>query len=378
MKKNSLPARRKPETLTAHALILAGGRGTRFWPRSRLRTPKQLLNIVGRETMLEQTLARLRPLFPFPRMWVVTNAEQARAVRRIAPRLRAAQVLAEPVGRNTAAAIGLAAIHLAHRHGDAVMAVLPADHFIADAAGYRNVVRKALEVAARGPNLVTLGILPTRPETGYGYIERGGALAAPDDAGAFRVARFTEKPDQATAKQFLASGNFFWNAGMFFWRVSTYLNCLKTFLPATHAALERLAGNVGTSRYPGALRRIYPKLENISVDYAILEPATHAGSNASVYALPADVGWSDIGSWAQVYELGAGAEGANVSAGAFYALDSTGNYVYSPEKFVAAIGVCGLVVVETPDALLICPRDRAQDVGKIVKWLEEQKHRELL
>jgi mannose-1-phosphate guanylyltransferase len=378
MKKNSQRARREQETLTAHAVILAGGRGTRFWPRSRLRTPKQLLNIVGRETMLEQTLGRLRPLFPVPRIWVVTNTEHAGEVRRIVPHLRAAQVLAEPVGRNTAAAIGLAAFHLARRHGDALMAVLPADHCITDAARYRSVVKEAIELAGRGANLVTLGIPPTRPETGYGYIEREEILPASGKAGAFRVKRFMEKPDEATAKQFLASGNFFWNAGMFFWRVSTYLDCLKKFLPATHAALELLARDIGTRRYAGSLRRIYPRLENISVDYAIMEPATRAGSGANVCVLPADVGWSDIGSWAAVYDLGASAQGANVSAGPLYALDAAGNYFYCPDKFVAAIGVSDLIVVETPDALLLCPRNRAQDVGKIVKWIEEKKRRELL
>jgi mannose-1-phosphate guanylyltransferase len=315
-------------------------------------------------------------LFPYPRLWVVTNAEQARGVRRIAPRLRAAQVLAEPVGRSTAAAIGLAAFHLARRHGDAVMAVLPADHFIADTAHYREVVRAAIDLAASGPNLVTLGIPPTRPETGYGYIERVNAPETKD--GAFRVKRFTEKPSEEAAKQFLASGRFFWNAGMFFWRGSTYLDCLKRFLPATHEALERLSRDIGTQRYAGALRRIYPKLENISVDYAIMEPATRVESGANVHVLPAEVGWSDIGSWAAVYELGAKQGEVNISAGPLYALDAAGNYVYSPEKFVAAIGVSGLVVVETEDALLICPRDRAQDVGKIVKWLEEKKKTKLL
>ena len=340
MKKEKKHARQEEKSLAAHAVILAGGRGTRFWPRSRLRTPKQLLNIVGRETMLEQTVERLLPLFPYPRLWVVTNAEQARGVCRIAPRLRPAQVLSERVGRNTAAAIGLAAIHLAHKYGDAVMAVLPADHFIADAKGYREVVQAAIDLAASGPNLVTLGIPPTRPETGYGYIERVDAPQA--QGGAFLVKRFTEKPDEATAKQFLASGKFFWNAGMFFWRVSAYLDCLKKFLPATHEALDRLSREIGTRRYAAALKRIYPRLENISVDYAIMEPATRVASGASVHVLPAEVGWSDIGSWAAVYELGAQQEGANVSAGPLYTLDAAGNYVHSPDKFVAAIGLAAI------------------------------------
>ena len=384
LKNKSTIAQKKEPPLEAHAVILAGGRGTRFWPRSRLRTPKQLLNIVGRETMFQQTIARLLPVFPYSRLWVVTNAEQAGGVRRTAPRLKADHILAEPLGRNTAAAIGLAAFQLARRHGDAVMAVLPADHFIADAARYRTVVQSAISLAARGPNLVTLGIPPTRPETGYGYIERAGPIPHPPGGeksadAAFAVKRFTEKPDEPTAQQFLASGNYLWNAGMFFWRVSTYLECLKRFLPATHAALEKLSRVMGTPRYASALRRIYPKLENISVDYAILEQATRTNTEAAkVYVLPADVGWTDIGSWAAVYELGATAEGANVSVGPLHALDAAGNYIFSPTKFVAAIGVNNLVVVETPDALLICSRDRAQDVGKITKWLEEKKHHKLL
>ncbi len=370
----------KTSRITAHAVILAGGRGTRFWPRSRLCTPKQMLNIVGQRTMLEQTVERLRPLFPFSKLWVVTNTEQAREARRLVPRLPRAQVLAEPVGRNTAAAIGLAAFHLARRHGDAVMAVLPADHVIADAERYRRVVQAALEVAGREASLVVLGIPPTRPETGFGYIEREGAAAVARGEQVFSVKRFTEKPDEQTAREFLASGRYFWNAGMFFWRVSAFLDCLRKFLPATHAQLERLSRTMGTSRYPATLRKIYPALENISVDYAIMEPATREASGKSVFVLPAEVGWSDIGSWAAVYELNAvaAAAGENVSCGPLCAIDSRGNYVWSPKKLVAAIGVNDLVVVESPDALLICPRNRAQDVGKVVKWLEERRRKDLL
>jgi mannose-1-phosphate guanylyltransferase len=388
----------KTPTGSAHAIILAGGRGTRFWPRSRLRTPKQLLNIVGSATMFEQTVERLLPLFPYPRLWTVTNADQAGAIRKLAPRFRAAQVLAEPTGRNTAAAIALAAFHLVRQDADALMAVLPADHFIADAERYRSVVRAALQVAARGPNLVVLGIPPTHPETGYGYIERGSSPAfsftsstsSPpalsstsstsftSSTSVFSVSRFTEKPDAATAQQFLASGNYYWNAGMFFWRAATFLDCLRRFLPATHAALSRVAETIGTRRYSSTLARAYPQLENISVDYAILERATREPNGGNVFVLPADIGWSDIGSWAAVYELMAGAPGANVSSAPLCAIDSAGNYVWSAKKLVALLGVNDLVVVETPDALLICPRSRAQDVGKIVKWLEAEKRKDLL
>ena len=374
----SLSGERNREALAAHAVILAGGRGTRFWPRSRTRTPKQLLNIVGRNTMLEQTAARLASLFPASRQWVVTNAEQAPAVRRQLPRVAASHILAEPVGRNTAAAIGLAAAHLLHsgmgEQNDALMAVLPADHYIAQPARYLKIVRAALHVAYASGSLVVLGIPPSRPETGFGYIERarGKALDA-DGVPVFSVHRFAEKPTLERARKYVSSGRYYWNAGMFFWRVSTFLGNLEKFLPKTHDALMRLAGEIGTPRYARTLAHIYPKLEDISVDYAILEPATRRAAAPSVFVLPAEVGWSDIGSWAAVYELLARKSGENVSAGRFFSLDARGNFLWSPKKFVAAIGIRDLIVVETEDALLLCPRDRAQDVGKIVKWLEAEK-----
>ena len=368
----------------AHAVILAGGRGTRFWPRSRTRLPKQLLNIVGQKTMLEQTCERLAPLFPRSHIWVVTNHEQARAVRRQLPQVPSRHALIEPFGRNTAAAIGLAAVHLLKEEsgGDALMAVLPADHFILKPARYRQMVRAALKVAAQPGALVVLGIPPSRPETGYGYIERAprGTSRQSAVAGdhAYVVRRFTEKPSLRLARNYVASGRYLWNAGMFFWRVSTFLENLERHLPKTHAALMRLAETIGASRYATALQREYSRLENISVDYAILEPASRDPRHSHVFVIPAEVGWSDIGSWNAVYELLANRAGANVSTGRVLALDATGNLIWSPSKFVAAVGVSDLVVVETPDALLVCSRERAQDVGRVVKWLERHRLQKLL
>lgn len=360
------------------AVLLAGGRGTRFWPRSRMRTPKQLLNIVGRETMLRQTMARLESLVAPRNTWVVTNTDQAASVRREIRSVRASQVLAEPVGRNTAAAIGLAAFHLAHEHGDALMAVLPSDAYIRDVARYRALVRAALELARTPGNLVVLGIPPTRPETGYGYIERGAASCRIRGVRAYAMRRFTEKPALPQARKYVASGKYFWNAGMFFWRVSTFLENLRCFLPTTHDALGDLAKAIGTGRYAGALRSMYARLENISVDYAVMEPATRVAGKPQVFVIPAKIGWSDIGSWAAVYELLAKNPAENVSAGPSFALDATGNYFWSPKKLVAAIGVRDLVLVETDDALLLCSRECSQDVGKIVKWLEQRKRSDLL
>jgi mannose-1-phosphate guanylyltransferase len=367
------------DNLAAHAVVLAGGRGTRFWPRSRARIPKQLLNIVGNKTMLEQTVARIAPVFSTRRIWTVTNAEQATAVKKQLPAAARKHVLPEPMGRNTAAAIALAAVHVRHAAGgDALLAVLPADHYIADTPRYRKIVQCALELAREPGRMVVLGIPPARPETGFGYIERIIAPIAGGDFPTFAVRRFTEKPELERAKEYIASGNYYWNAGMFFWRISTFLDNLKRFLPKTHAALESLAANIGKPSYARRLRVVYPKLEDISVDYAILEPATLVADDPHVSVIPADIGWSDIGSWAAVYELLAAKPGDNVSAGASFALDATGNLLWSPGKFVAAIGVKDLVVVETPDALLICPRNRAQDVAKVVKALEESRRKKLL
>ena len=369
------------EKLPTCAVLLAGGRGTRFWPRSRIRTPKQLLNITGKSTMLSQTVGRLLPVFGARNFWVVTNAEQTTAVRK---ELRKAplQILAEPTGRNTAAAIGLAAFHLAHEYGDAVMAVLPSDSYVENAGRYGAIVRDALSLARRPGNLIVLGIPPTRPETGYGYIERGTAAGRVGHETAYAVKRFTEKPALKQAEKYVRSRKYFWNAGMFFWRVSTFLDALDRFLPDTHKALQQLSETMGTPRYGSALRRIYPKLENISVDYAIMERATRESKRESgafrVFVIPAKVGWSDIGSWAAVYELLAAMPGNNVSAAASFTLESHGNYLWAPKKFVGAIGVKDLVFVETDDAVLLCSRERSQDVGKIVKWLEQQKLKSLL
>ncbi|OLE87016.1 MAG: hypothetical protein AUG07_01665 [Acidobacteria bacterium 13_1_20CM_2_60_10] len=369
------------EKLVTHAVVLAGGRGTRFWPRSRTRTPKQLLNIVGKKTMLEQTVARLTPLIPAEHIWTVTNAEQAAEVRRQMPPKLRRRILTEPIGRNTAAAIALAAVHIRRAEGgDALLAVLPADHYIADAAKYRKIARAALETAREPGRMVVLGIPPTRPETGFGYIESMGEAQQMSGFPVFAVRRFTEKPEPQLAKQYIESGHYHWNAGMFFWRISTFLDNLKRFLPTTREALETLAAAIGTRQYKRKLRAIYPGLDNISVDYALLEPASRQPGPPHVFVIPAEIGWSDIGSWAAVHGLLVNSNSAdqNVFVSPGCALDASGNLISCPGKFTAIVGARDLIIVETPDALLVCRRDRAQDVGKVVKWLEEQRRKELL
>jgi mannose-1-phosphate guanylyltransferase len=357
-----------------YPVILAGGRGTRFWPLSRKRRAKQLLPLDGKDTMIQQTVKRLAPLAPAGRFWIITNHDLRPAITQQLPKLDKRQILAEPVGHNTAPAIGLAAFLLLRTNPEAVLGLFPSDHVIANEGRYRETIEKGIALAAAGENIVVMGIKPNRCETGYGYIEAG----AVSDTSVSRVRRFTEKPDAARAEQFLAAGNYYWNSGMFLWSAFTLANALREHLPNTAPILEEIAASFGTRKFENAFRRLYPKCANISIDYAVLEPRSAKGEQASnIFCLPADFGWNDLGSWTALHEHHSAkkrTEDRNViaSAGSF-TLNARGNYIHAPGKFVAAVGVDDIVVVETDDALLITTRDRAQDVGTVVKYLDEKK-----
>jgi mannose-1-phosphate guanylyltransferase len=363
---------------TFYPVILAGGRGTRFWPLSRRRRAKQILALDGDRTMIQQTVARLKPLAPPKNFWVITNAELRAAIRRQLPGLKNAQIISEPAARNTAPAIGLAAFILLNEDPQAVIGMFPSDHVIASEARFRKAVQHAAELAARGPNMIVMGVQPTRPETGYGYIEAGEKAGKPAGEGFRRVRRFTEKPNAEKAQEFLEAGNYFWNSGMFIWGARTLADAIREHLPETAPHLEEIAAAWGTASFERTFRRLYPKCENISVDYAVLEPRSAKGEHASnLYCIPADFGWNDLGSWAALYEHRI-AKSKDSNAGASFALDAEGNYIHAPGKFVAAVGVRDLVIVETDDALLVTTRARAQDVGKVVKHLDEKKLAKLL
>jgi mannose-1-phosphate guanylyltransferase len=362
-----------------YPVILAGGRGTRFWPLSRKKRAKQLLALDGKQTMIQQTVARLLPLAPLKRFWVITNDDLRLAIVKQLPKLPKAQVLAEPVGRNTAPAIGLAAFLLLREDPDAIIGLFPSDHVIADEKRYRETLERGIEVAAAGANIVVLGIRPTRAETGYGYIEAGGLY----QGDALHVHRFTEKPNADTAAEFIAAGNYFWNSGMFLWSARTLADALREHLPKTAPILEGIASKFGTSKFAVTFRKLYPKCENISVDYAVLEPRSAKGEqDSNIFCLPADFGWNDLGSWTALHEhhtaKSTPPEGNLIDAAGTFVLNARGNYVHAPGKFVAAVGVSDVVVVETPDALLITTRQHAQDVGKIVKYLDEKKMNKLV
>ena len=359
-------------------MILAGGRGTRFWPLSRKKRAKQLLALDGKRTMIQQTVARLLPLAPPKQFWIITNDDLRPAVLKQVPKLPKAQVLAEPAGRNTAPAVGLAAFLLLREHPDAVIGMFPSDHVIADEKSYRTTIQLGAEIAASGENIVVLGIRPNRAETGYGYIEAGSVFSG----NALRVRRFTEKPDTETAAAFVAAGNYFWNSGMFLWSARTLANALREHLPKTASLLEEIAATFGTCRFDGTFRRLYPRCENISIDYAVLEPRSAKGEQGgNIFCLPADFGWNDLGSWTALHEHHTKSnppQGNLINGAGVFVLNAHGNYVHAPGKFVAAVGVRNLVVVETPDALLITTLQHAQDVGKVVKHLDEKKLHKLV
>lgn len=362
-----------------YPVILAGGRGTRFWPLSRKRRAKQLLALDGKQTMIQQTVSRLLPLAPAKRFWIITNEDLQAEILRQLPRVPKAQVVAEPLGRNTAPAIGLAAFILQRNDPEAVIGMFPSDHVIEDQKRYQNLLKKGIELAAAGENIVVLGIRPTRAETGYGYIEAGAAT----EGEARRVRRFTEKPDPDRAAEFLKAGNYFWNSGMFLWSARTLANALREHLPATAPVLEKIAASFGTRQFQSVFRRLYPKCENISVDYAVLEPRSDKGEQSSnIFCLPADFGWNDLGSWTALHEHHTARQqpkdGNLVLSKGLFTLDAAGNYVHALDRFVAVVGVSDLVVVQTSDALLITSRARAQDVGKVVSHLDQKKLHKLV
>jgi mannose-1-phosphate guanylyltransferase len=342
---------------------MAGGVGRRFWPLSRSERPKQLLDLFGDGALLAVTAARVAPLTPPKRQVIVTSTTLGPACRRLLPDLPAANLLAEPVGKNTAAAVGWAALHVRRRDPDGVLMVLPADHHIADVAAYRDACAKAVK-AARAGRIVTLGIEPTRPETGYGYINR----TAPLGGGLYAVAAFKEKPDPGTARDYLADGDYLWNAGMFFLRAQVAIDELTRFEPELMAALSALDVDDPSAE---AVASVYPTLKSISIDYAVMERSD------KVAVLPGDFGWSDVGSWRSLWDFRpAGA--STFARGDVYEIDGGDNVLLADGGTVAVVGVRDLIVVHTADATLVCPREQAQRLREVVAALEADRREGLL
>jgi mannose-1-phosphate guanylyltransferase len=352
---------------------MAGGVGERFWPWSRKKRPKQLLDLTGRGSMIGLTVDRLEGLSAPDEILVVTNVEQRDAVlNEVSGRVRPENVIAEPVGQNTAPCIGLAALLLRETHGNQPMLVLPADHLIEPREEFQALAKTAAEFVADNAALLTFGIKPTRPETGYGYIEAGEELLERGGAKIFRAKAFLEKPDAANAQKFLESGDHYWNSGMFMWTTDVILNEISACLPDLAAVLAKIGEEMGTRPLPEVLKEQYPLTPSISIDYGVMEKASN------VVVMKAEFDWNDVGSWEFIRDVHESDQRGNVAVGDYVTIDADGNTIVSPDRLVAILGVDDVVVVDGGDTILVCKRDRVQEVKKVVQALHARNKGDLL
>ena len=355
-----------------YGVIMAGGGGTRFWPLSRLRRPKQLLNLTGHEVMVNEAIDRLSFTVDFQNIFIVTNANQADEMEKVtASRIRADHILREPSGRNTAACIGYAAMEILKKYGDGVMIITPSDAYIRDTAAFTRTLSEAVKAAEEQDRLVTIGIKPLFPATGYGYIRFDKEQAEE----AKQVEEFREKPDLETAKSYLASGAYAWNSGMFIWKAGLILEMFKKWIPDIYEDLCRIGDVMGTKQEKEVIQEVYPKIRKISIDYAIMEPAAAKGS---VLVVPGDFGWNDLGSWDMMHVLHDADGDGNICVGDVITIDSRDNIIYSSGRMISVLGVDNLVVVETSDAVMVCDKSKVQKVKEIVDVLEDRGRNELL
>jgi mannose-1-phosphate guanylyltransferase len=351
------------------AVIMAGGVGSRFWPRSKEKSPKQLLRIFGQNSMIQDTVDRLKGLVDNENIYVITNKIQKPEIVTQLNHIPNENIIEEPFGRNTAACIGLASVIIEKKDKDAVTLILPADHIIKNIDVFHATLNNAARFAYETKGLVTIGIPPGRPETGYGYIQIDDKSVADN---IFKVLTFAEKPNYATAVRFIESGDFMWNSGMFIWRADVILKEIKDYLPDLFEGLETIRMDIGNPNYEKTLFNVYGKLRSISIDYGIME------KSKQVFLIKGEFSWSDVGSWEEVYQLTEKNNEGNALNGKIYTDRTIESYIYSPDKFTAVIGVENLIIINTDDSLLICRRDHCQDVKKIVDHLKINKMSEYL
>lgn len=345
------------------ALIMAGGKGERFWPRSRVNLPKQFLSLTDDgKTMIQLTVERISPIVALEDVYIATNKNYKSLVMEQLPGIPEENILCEPVGRNTAPCIGLGAVHVASKYEDAVMIVLPSDHLIKSNEIFIDTFKEACEVATKGENLVTVGITPNYPETGYGYIKYDSANK---DGAAYAVDKFVEKPDLETAKSYLADGSYLWNSGMFTWRVSTILDCFKKFMPSTYDGLMKIKAAIKTPQQEAVLEAEFPNLESESVDYGIMEKAQN------IFILPGNFGWDDVGSWLAVGRIKKNDENNNVVNGNVVTVNTKDCVIEGSKKLIATVGLRDIIVVDTDDAMLISTKENAGEIKKVLAELRE-------
>jgi mannose-1-phosphate guanylyltransferase len=351
---------------------MAGGVGSRFWPRSRKKKPKQLLNINSQFSMIQDTIKRLEGLATSDDILIITTQEQKDNLIEQVPFIPQKNIIAEPFGRNTAPCIGLAAIYLEAQHPDAIMSIVCADHTIPNETEFKRVLKLGAETTYKSKSIITIGIVPTRPDTGFGYIQFDNNINKSYESGIFKVKKFTEKPNLEIAEQFLKSGDFLWNSGMFIMRIDVLLEQYKKHLPDLYNALKSLSGKFSNSNFENELEETYKKINSVSIDYGIMEKAT------DVLVIKGDFGWNDLGSWNAVYLLSAKDENGNATVGEHICINSNNSYIYSPNKLVATIGIDDLIIINSDDALLICKREKSQEVKDVVDILKSKHKDELL
>lgn len=352
--------------MNVYAVIMAGGVGSRFWPRSKEKTPKQLLQIFGKDSMIQATVNRLNGLVKNENIFIITNKTQKEEIVKQLPQIPVKNIIEEPFGRNTAACIGLASVLIEQLDSEAITITLPADHIIKEKDDFHNTLTRAINFANKSKGLVTIGIEPTRPETGYGYIQINENEV---EENINKVKTFAEKPNYATAIRFLESGDFLWNSGMFIWRIDSIISEIRKYMPDLYDGLQTLKKKINENDFNETLVTVYGQLRNISIDYGIME------KSSNVYLTRGRFTWSDVGSWEEVYQLSEKDKDGNAIKGNVLSEMVVDSYIYSPDKFTAVIGVENLIIINTEKELLVCRRDKAQDVKKVVDYLKMNNYK---
>ena len=355
-----------------YAVIMAGGVGTRFWPRSRTERPKQFLSIIDSNTMIQSTVKRLSPFIKNENIFYVLNSQQKPQLIEQIPKVPENNIVLEPFGKNTAPCIGLVALHLKQLDPEATMVVLPSDHIIRDKKTFHKVLNIGKDIVTETNGLVTIGITPDHAATGFGYIQQSKKVSDIDGTSVYRVKTFAEKPNKETAQLFLKSGDFVWNSGMFLWKVSTILEEIKIHIPELFVGLEELEKYIGKSDYQQQLNKFYKQIRSVSIDYGVMEKAKN------VYVIRCKIGWNDIGSWDEVYKLTPKDKNGNAIVGNGLAINCKNCFIYSDNDLITLTGMENMIAVKSENATLMCPRDKTQDVKEVVEYLKRKNMKEYI